>query len=159
MQYPSNCPKAWKLGLINFYLNRALKLSSNFFTFQEELFKIKKLLLKNQYPKQLIESKINKFLEDHKVNNITFKQSQTTKNKTKSNQEKENYFYFTTIYVGNPSLKFQNRIKSVFQKYNIEIKPAYTNRKISNYFNNKSKCCSEAFDVNVIYKYNFVNVL
>ena len=40
-----------------------------------------------------------------------------------------------------------------FQKYNIEIKPAYTNRKISNYFNNKS-ICSETFDANFIYKYN-----
>ena len=35
----------------------------------------------------------------------------------------------TTIYVGNPLLKFQKRIKPVFQKYNIEIKPAYTAEK------------------------------
>ena len=57
MQYTSTCPKAWKLGLINFYLNRALNISSNILTFEEELFKIKNLLLKNQYPKQLIENK------------------------------------------------------------------------------------------------------
>ena len=102
IQYTSTCPKSWKLGLINFYLNRALNISSNILTFEEELFKIKNLLLKNQYPKQLIENKINKFLEDHKVNSNTFKQNQTTKNRTKSNQENENSFYFTTIYVGNP---------------------------------------------------------
>ena len=75
MQYTSTCPKAWKLGLINFHLNRALKISSNFLTFKEELFKIKNLLLKNQYPKQLIEIKIHRFLEDHKVDNIIFKHS------------------------------------------------------------------------------------
>ena len=152
IQYTSTCPKSWKLGLINFYLNRALNISSNILTFEEELFKIKNLLLKNQYPKQLIENKINKFLEDHKVNSNTFKQNQTTKNRTKSNQENENSFYFTTVYLGNPSLKFQKHVKSVFHKYKVEIKPAYTSRKVSNYFNNKSNC-SEAFNANVIYKY------
>ena len=77
----------------------------------------------------MIDTKINNFLEDYKVDTITFKQNQATKSKTKSNQENENFFCFTTIYVSNPSLKFQKRIKPVFQKYNIEIKPAYTAEK------------------------------
>ena len=97
----------------------------------------------------MINTKINKFLEDYKVDNIKFKQNQTTKSKSKSNQENENSFYFTTVYLGNPSLKFQKHVKSVFHKYKVEIKPAYTSRKVSNYFNNKSNC-SEAFDANVI---------
>ena len=62
MQYFSICPKSCKLGLINFYLNRALYICSNFSAFKEELTKIKNLFLKNQYPKNLIESKINKLL-------------------------------------------------------------------------------------------------
>ena len=111
MQHTSTCPKAWKLGLISFYLNRALNISSNILTFEEELFKIKNLLLNNQYSKQLIENKINKFLEDHKVNSNTFKQNQTTKNRTKSNQVHENSFYYTTVYLGYPSLKFQKHVK------------------------------------------------
>ena len=50
-------------------------------------------------------------------------------------------FYFTIIYVRDPSLKFQKRIKSI-QNYKIEIKSANTSIKISNYFNNKSnKIC------------------
>ena len=44
MQYTSICPKAWKLRLITFYLNKALNISSDFLTFKEELFKIKNLL-------------------------------------------------------------------------------------------------------------------
>ena len=71
MQYTVTCPKAWKLRLIIFYLNKALNISSNFLTFKEKLFRIKNLLLKNQYPKQLIETKIDKFLEEYKVDNIT----------------------------------------------------------------------------------------
>ena len=92
MQYVSTCIKAWKLGLMNFYLNRALKIISNFLTSKEELFKIKNLLLKNKCPKQLIETKINKFLEDYKTDNIFFKQNQTTKSRTKLNQENKNIF-------------------------------------------------------------------
>ena len=97
IQYTSTCPKSWKLGLINFYLNRALNISSNILTFEEELFKIKNLLLKNQYPKQLIENKHNKFLEDHKVNSNTFKQNQTTKNRTKFLLIYKNCYYFNTL--------------------------------------------------------------
>ena len=76
MQYTSVCPKAWKLGLLDCYLNRALNLCTNFVDFKEELLKITKILLKNQYPEQLIRNKINNFLETHKINNLTFKQIQ-----------------------------------------------------------------------------------
>ena len=152
MQYTSICPKTWKLGLIDFYLNRALNISSNFVVFKEELTKITNLLLKNQYPIKLIQTKINKFLEAYNIDNLTFKQNQITNSKTKKNSENENFSYFTTMYVGNCSLKFHKRITSIFEKHNVVIKPAYTSKKVSDYFNNKSKC-SEAFDANVIYKY------
>ena len=39
----------------------------------------------NKYPKQLIEHKINKFLENHKVDSNTFKQKQ---NQVKSRKQK-----------------------------------------------------------------------
>ena len=54
MQYTSICPKSWKHGLINFYLNRALNICSSFTAFKDELTKIKNLLLKNQYSINLI---------------------------------------------------------------------------------------------------------
>ena len=40
-----------------------------------------------EYPKKLIETKINKLLEDYRIDNNTFKQNQTTKSRTKSSQE------------------------------------------------------------------------
>ena len=67
MQYTSICPKSWKIGLINFYLNIALNICSYFTAFKDELTKIINLLNNTQYPKNLIESKIKKFLEDHKI--------------------------------------------------------------------------------------------
>ena len=67
MQYTSICPKSWKLNLINFYLNRKLIICSNFTAFKDEFTKFKNLLLKNKYQKNLIVSKINKFLEAHNI--------------------------------------------------------------------------------------------
>ena len=58
---------------------------------KKNFLKSKIFFKKNQYPKQLIETKINKCLEGYKVDNITFKQNQTTESKTKSNQENDNY--------------------------------------------------------------------
>ena len=54
---------------------------SNFIAFKEELTKLKNFLVKNQYPKNFIESKINKFLEIHKIDNSKFKQNENTKSK------------------------------------------------------------------------------
>ena len=44
-----------------------------FTAFKEEFTKIKNLTLKNQYPKSLIESKTNKFLEIHKIDDSKLK--------------------------------------------------------------------------------------
>ena len=64
---------------------------------------------KNQYPEQLIRIKIHKFLETHKINNLTFKQEQTTNNgkQSEKNSEVDQCSYFTIIYLGNCSPKFQ----------------------------------------------------
>ena len=70
-----------------FLFNRALNISYNILIFEEELFNSKIYFLKNKYPKQLIENKINNFLEDNKFDSNTSKQNQITKNRTKSSQE------------------------------------------------------------------------
>ena len=154
MQYTSVCPKAWKLGLLDCYLNRAYNLSTNFNDFKEELSKITNILLKNQYPERLIRTKIHKFLENNKINNLNFNQEQKTNTgkQSEKNSEIEQCSYFTVIYLGNCSLRCQKRIKTVFEKHGVRIIPAYTTKKVSEYFNVKSKC-SEIFDANVIYKY------
>ena len=94
MQYTSFCPKSWKLGLIYFYLNRSFNICSNITAFKNELTKIKNLLLNNQYSKNLIESKINKLLEAHKIDNSTFKQNKSINTKNEKKTETENYSLF-----------------------------------------------------------------
>ena len=100
----------------------------------------------------LIESKFNKFLEAQKIENSTFKQNENISIKYEKKTVTENYSYFTTIYQSSCSIRFQKRIASLFQKHNINIKPAYTSKKFPDFFSNKSKF-SEVFDANVIYKY------
>ena len=133
VQYTSFCPKSWKLGLINFYRNRTLNICLNITAFKDELTKIKNLLINNQYPKNLIESKVNKFLEIQKIENSTFKQNEDIKTKNEKKTEIKNCYYFTTVYVGSCSTIFQKRIASIFQKQNTVIKPTYTSKKKMNF--------------------------
>ena len=78
MQYASVCPKACKLGLLDCYLNTAFNLCASFVVFKDDLSKIKNILLKIQYPEELIRIKIHKILETNKINKLTFKQEQKT---------------------------------------------------------------------------------
>ena len=88
--------KAWKFGLLECYLNRALNLCTSFVHFKEKLLKITKILLKNQFLKQLKQTRINNFLKIHNINNLTFKQKQKTL--TGKNSESNQSLYFTTFY-------------------------------------------------------------
>ena len=59
-----------------------------------------------------MESKINKFLEIHKIDNSTFKQIENINTKIETKTEIENCTYFTTVYVD--SIRFQKQIASIF---------------------------------------------
>ena len=41
----------------------------------------------------------------------------------------ENCSYFTTVYIGSCSLRFQKPIASILKKQNITLKPTYTSKK------------------------------
>ena len=93
-----------------------------FYRFYGKTYK-KNLLLKNQYPKNLTESKINKFLEVCKIDNSTFKQNKNFNIKNEKKTEIEICSSFITVNVGSCSIRFQKIIASIFQKHNIVIKP------------------------------------
>ena len=97
-----------------FYLKRALNIYANFTDIKWEITKIKYLIFKNQYPKNFIESKINKILEIHKVNNWIFKQNKNTNTKNEKKPEIEILSYLTRGYVGICLI--------TFKKQNIVIK-------------------------------------
>ena len=67
MNWKSLSPRTYKIGLINCLLNRASKICSNKKLFNEEISKIKKILLKNSYPSKLICNKIHDFVKKMEV--------------------------------------------------------------------------------------------
>ena len=98
MKYTSICSKSRKLGLINFYLNRALNILSNFTALKDELTKIKYSLINNQYQKNFIESKKNKFLEAHKIDNSTYKQNKSINiKKLKENRNRKLLLFHNSL--------------------------------------------------------------
>ena len=77
---------------MDFYLNKALDVSSNFV--KEELSKIANFILKNQCPIKLIQTKIKKFLEAYKIDKFTFEQNQMTKINTNKNSKMNTFLIF-----------------------------------------------------------------
>lgn len=78
LNYKSICPDRYKTGIIKTLLSRAYKISSDWNKFHKEMSRIKQLLTNNNYPMQLIDSTINKFLSnitlnDHQNNDETIK--------------------------------------------------------------------------------------
>ena len=55
-------------------------------------------------------------------------------------------------FLGKPSQTFQRRIREQLQKYDIDIRPAFTTTKVSSYFCLKSQC-SVFFKADVVYKF------
>ena len=58
----SECTDKYKVSVINNYLNRAYKISSSWITFHTEILHIKQRLMNNNYPSEMVESQIRKFI-------------------------------------------------------------------------------------------------
>ena len=56
------CPWIWKSGLIKCFINRAFIVCTNWFTFHEEISKLKDIFHMNGYPKDIFYNHVEKFL-------------------------------------------------------------------------------------------------
>ena len=72
----SECTEKYKISVINNYLNRAYKISNSWISFHTEILHIKQRLINNNYPVEMVESSIKRFM-DLKQNNVQ-KQEKTT---------------------------------------------------------------------------------
>ena len=72
MNYLSIAPERYKLGVIRTFLHRAYTVCSTWATLHAELTRIHQLLANNNYPQDVIEEEIRKFL-DKKVTNVNNK--------------------------------------------------------------------------------------
>jgi hypothetical protein len=64
LNYVSECPTKYKSGVIFTLVNRAHKVSSSKQTFDAEIKRLKQMLTNNNYPMQLVENVISKFLKN-----------------------------------------------------------------------------------------------
>ena len=71
MNYHSICPERYKIGVLKTLLSRAYSICSNWKYFSEEVERIKQVLVNNNFPMQVIDSCINKFITSKVSNKST----------------------------------------------------------------------------------------
>ena len=93
------CPWIWKSGLIKCFLNRAFIVCNNWFTFDEEMSKLKDICHMNGYPKDIFYNHVRKFLSNKLMS-------------TNSCQDKNDEKKYTVIipFIGHPSITFNKSL-------------------------------------------------
>ena len=146
--FKSFVPYIYKTGLIQTLLDRTYKINSSWVGFDIDIKNLSKCLLRNLFPKRIIERAIKQFLD--KKLDVT-KQNQ---NSEKESDEKE-VRYFKLPYIGSVSNETKSKIDKIikgFCKDNINIKIIFNTCKISSYFSTKDSL-PKCFVSNVIYKF------
>ena len=128
INYHSDCPLKYKTGVILTFLNRAHKICSTWHHFNNEVQRIKQLLVNNNFPNKLIDNLILKFLNKKYDNNNSSQMQGTTLKLYYENQWHTNYKQDEKV------LKnvFQQHVKCVNPNDRLSLNIFYKNRKISN---------------------------
>ena len=63
INYLSECPERYKTGAISSLINRAYKISSNWNNFNQEILRLKQVFINNNFPNQLFDITVKKFIE------------------------------------------------------------------------------------------------
>ena len=133
------CPWIWKSGLIKYFLNRAFIVYDNWFTFHEEISKLKDIFCMNGYPKDIFYNNVRKFLSEELM---------TTNSGQDMNDEKK----YTVImpFIGHPSIAFKKSLSRIFRSLNKKCCTIFKTFKAQNYFFLKDET-PPALQANVVY--------
>ena len=123
-QFHSFTPMSYKIGLIRCLIHRAFKISSSYIIFRNELEKIKILLQKNMYPKNVIDNQIKTFLDKQCT-----VESDTT-------SEKQKTLHYSLPYIGHFSHVTKKKLRHICERFckDIDIKIAFSPLKLSSFF-------------------------
>ena len=101
------CPWIWKSGLIKCFLNRAFIVCNNWFSFHEEISKLKDIFHMNGYPKDIFYNHLKKFLSNKLMS-------------TNSCQNKNDEKKYTVIipFIGHPSITFKKSLAKNLKSIN-----------------------------------------
>ena len=147
LNFKSFAPFEYKTRLINTLLDRIYKINSSWKGFDLDVKKLSSYLLRNLYPKRLIDKYIKRFL-DKKLAVST--QSDNTKNK----DEKE-IRYIKLPYIGEFSKTVKTKIDKLIKRFckeNVQVRLIFTTFKIKNYFSTKD-VTPKCFMSSVVYRF------
>ena len=142
LNFKSFAPFQYKTRLVQTLLDRTYKICSSTEKFYRESKKLTKTLLRNMYPKRLIDKYIKRYLENKDKNLLEI----STKD----------IRYVTLPYIGHFSDYAKNKINKLvkqFCKKEFQIRLVFTTCKLKSYFSNKGSLPKE-FTSLVIYRFN-----
>ena len=119
----------YKVGLIKTLIDRVYKINNTWEGFIRDVDKTKGILQKNEYPEELIDKNIKKYVQDQQVP------------KTKSELEKSKGFY-KLPYTGHFSCYTEKKLKQIIRRYckpETSLKIVFTSLKLASFFSTKDK--------------------
>lgn len=142
LNFKSFAPFQYKIRLIKTLLDRAYKICSSHVNFENETKKLTITLLRNLYPKRLIDKCKKKYL-DNKISNV------------KLQNEPKDIKYVTLPYIGHFSKVAKEKIDKLINQFcskDLKIRLVFTTCKLKGYFSNKDSLPKE-FNSFVIYEF------
>ena len=142
LNFSSICPTQWKRGLIMCLINRAKCICSTLSLFNDEVSRLRKMLISNCYPSRFFDCAVDRVLNPRI--SVT----------SDTESVHSNYSILRIPYYGKESVKFAKKLSNIIcKKFDIDIKIVYSTFKIKNYFRLK---CRTPFPLlsNVVYQFN-----
>lgn len=148
LNYNSVAPDQYKSGVIKTFLHRAYKICNNWFTLHQEIERIRRLLTNNNFPMQIIDNAIHKFIE-HKHGNLN-NQPQSHINLYYRNQMSSRY------------KQEENNLRRIIEQHisptsdndQIKLSIYYKNQKVKNLFIKNNNHKTEKKETShVVYEY------
>ena len=141
LNFDSNAPKMYKIGLVKCMLNRAYDICSNWTNFHVEIQKICNYLLENGYPQRFLDSIVKRFIESKMVR------------KVREKLEMNNCIIMTLPYFGYESENLKRRLMKLFKEKDLNLVILFKTFKVSNYFRLKDLTPVSLMS-NIVYKFN-----
>ena len=114
--FNSNTPLAYKKSVVKTLIHRALKYSSDWDAYRNEINRIKQVLADNNYPQRMIEETVNKSLQKHFSNDVTIRSDPV-----------EFYVQVFSTYSFNKDRNLFNKDRNILKEH---LKPVDTNKQI-----------------------------
>ena len=147
--FKSFVPYNYKTRLINTLLDRIFKINSDWLGFDYDLKQLTSFLLRNMFPRKLIDKMVKRFL-DNKL------KKEKAQNSNNTNEDEKENIYIKLPYIGELSKIAKNKISKMIGRFcnnKIRISIVFDTCKIGSYFSTKDTV-PKCFASSVIYQFS-----